>query len=81
MTPSSSVLEARRRRRTRQLRLLLSTPFHESAIPVLHSHSNAAAILRASSVLDEHELLASWRVGRQRLTAMAEFERRHAAVI
>jgi hypothetical protein len=79
LTLSTSTLDARRRRRSRQLRLLATTPFDGPALPIRERRSTDDAILRASSVLDERELLAAWRFGRARLTAMADFERQGAS--
>jgi hypothetical protein len=68
MSGSITQLEARRRRRARQLLLLRVSPF-----------GAAEEVLRASSSLDEAELRASWQLGRERLAAAAEFETAHGS--
>jgi hypothetical protein len=80
MTLSTAHSDARRRRRARQLLFLQAARVD---VPDLHLSRGAAfgdAVLHASSSLDESGLRASWRLGRQRLGAMAEFERHHGSV-
>lgn len=71
-----SALSARRRRR-RQLFLLQTSAFGTPGDEVLNGEPPGNAVLRASSLLDEDGLRASWRLGRHRLLTMAEFERHH----
>jgi hypothetical protein len=79
MTVPIAVLKERRRRRARQLLLLQTSGFGAPGDGELHGAAAGSAVLRASSLLDEDELRASWRLGRDRLLAMAEFEHRQGS--
>lgn len=87
MIAPTGEIKGRRRRRRRQLLLLQTSGFgahsdevHAAESPAGAPDSTGEAVLRASSLLDEPALRASWRLGRDRLVAMAEFERHVDAV-